>query len=82
MAACVRPRRPGRVDFGEAADFAGDGEQVVGGVERLLGGVQLVEHRADQGRLPDVLRDADPLRICCASNRRIGAVCEADRRRA
>ena len=78
-AACVRPRRPGRVDFGQATDFASNGEQVVGGVQGLLGGVQLVEHGADQSGLPDVLRDADPLRIGCASDRRICAVREPDR---
>jgi hypothetical protein len=27
---CVGPRRPGRVDLDQAADLAGDGEQVVG----------------------------------------------------
>jgi hypothetical protein len=81
LAACVRPRWPGGIDFGEAADFAGDGEQVVGGVDGLLGGVQFVEHGADQGRLPDVLRDADPLRIGGVSDRRVPPVGEADRRR-
>jgi hypothetical protein len=56
-------RRPRRVDVREAPDLAGDREQVVGGVERLFGGVELVEHGADQGRLADVLRNADPLRV-------------------
>ena len=69
---CDCPWRAGRVDFGEAADLAGDGEQVVGGVDGLLGGVELVEHGTDQGRLADlparrgmkfnsesVIRDAD-----------------------
>jgi hypothetical protein len=56
-------RVPGRVDLRKAANFAGDREQVVRSVNRLLGGVDLVEHGADQGRLPDVLRNADPLRI-------------------
>ena len=49
------------------------------GVEGLLGGVQLVEHGADQGRLPDVLRDADPLRVGCAGYRLVGPVGEPDR---
>jgi Transposase, Mutator family len=77
----VHPWRTRRVDLGEAADLAGDGEQVVGGVDRLLGGVQFVEHRADQRRLADVLRDADPLRIRGTSDRCISAICEPDRGR-
>src|SRR3954451_10817314 len=40
-------RRPGRVDVCEAAHLPGDREQVVCGVERLLGGVNLVEHGTD-----------------------------------
>ena len=34
-------------DLGEAADLAGDGEEVVGGVERLGCGVEFVEHGAE-----------------------------------
>jgi hypothetical protein len=72
---------PGGSTSARAADLACDGEQVVGGVDGLLGGVQLVEHGADQGSLADVLRDADSLRIGCASDRSVGPVSEPDRRR-
>jgi hypothetical protein len=46
---CVRSRRTRGVNLGEATDFAGDTQQVVGGVNGLLDGVQLVEHSADEG---------------------------------
>src|SRR5215218_11340882 len=74
-------RRPGGIDLRKAADLAGDREKVMPCVQRFLGGVELVEHRADQGRLADVLRDADPLRVGRASDRHVRAVAEPDRRR-
>jgi hypothetical protein len=84
------PRRPasgfgsGRacgVDLGETADFAGDAEEVMPGVERLGRGVELVEHRADERGLADVLRNADALRVCGQRDRGVGLVSEADRGR-
>jgi hypothetical protein len=41
----------------------------VGGVDRVFGGVELVEHGTDQGGLAHVLRDADPLRVRRARDR-------------
>src|SRR3954452_7773041 len=72
-------RGPGRVDLREEADLAGDREEVVRGVERVFGGVELVEHGADQGRLANVLRDADPLRVGGAGDRGVCPVGEPDR---
>lgn len=63
-------RRSGRIDLREAAHLAGDREQVVCRVNGLLGGVHLVKHRANQGRLPDVWETLIP----CASAARAIAV--------
>jgi hypothetical protein len=69
------------IDLGEAADLAGDGEEVVSGVERLGCGVEFVEHGADECGLAHVLGDADPLCVGGARDRGVGAVSEADRGR-
>jgi hypothetical protein len=86
----ARPRAPatgfgsGRacgIDLGEAADLAGEGEEVMGGVERLVCGVELVEHRADECGLADVLRNADALGVGGERDRGVGLVTESDRGR-
>jgi len=69
------------LDLGEAADLAGEGEEVMGGVQRLVCGVELVEHRADECGLADVLGNADALRVGGQSDRGVGLVREADRGR-
>ena len=75
-------RGTGRIDLGQATDFAGDGEEVVRGVDRVLGGVvQLVEHGPDEGGLTNVLRDAYALCAGCARDGRVRPVGEADRGR-
>jgi hypothetical protein len=51
------------------------------GVERLGRGVELVEHRADERGLADVLGNADALRVCGQCDRGVGLVSEADRGR-
>jgi len=53
----------------------------MGGVERLVCGVELVEHRADERGLADVLGNADALRVGGERDRRVGLVSEADRGR-
>jgi hypothetical protein len=86
----ARPRGPatgfgsGRacsLDLGEAADLAGEGEEVMGGVERLICGVELVENRADECGLADVLGNADALGVGGERDRGVGLVTEADRGR-
>ena len=68
-----------RLGFGEAADLAGDAEEVVVGVQRVVCGVELVEYGADERRLADVLGHTDPLGVGGERDRRVGLVAEADR---
>jgi hypothetical protein len=68
-------------DLGEAADLAGDVEEVVRGVERFCCGVEFVEHGADECGLAHILGDADSLCVSGARDRGVGPVTEADRGR-